>query len=323
MAGGCSAANKSRDASSEDGRVEGGGADAAPSEDSRVEGGDADAGPSEDSGVEGGDGDAAPSEDSGVEGGDATNPDAGVADAQREDGSSPADASPPDDARAGDAATSCAGLFCEDFETGRLDPNIWSLEKGGGQTVAIEDQVVAHGKHSVHFHIPPNVGTYGFIITKGAPAALHSHYFGRASFYVTPMLPAGNEQLIVAGNGTIPDFDHFFVSVGALGWMRKVVLNTVVGEEETWGNAPIPSTRWACLEWEMNDVPGRTTLFIDGTAGFPRDIRLGARPYPFEGFAEFGFGYYAASPNNGPPVAYPIDVYYDDIVLSTARIGCL
>ena len=73
----------------------------------------------------------------------------------------------------------------------------------------------------------------------------------------------------------------------------------------------------------MNDVPGHTTLFIDGTAGFARDIRLSPRSYPFEGFAEFGFGYYAASPNNGPLVAYPIDVYYDDIVLSTARIGCL
>ena len=316
LVGGCSGAHKSSDASSEDGRVEGGDADAAPSEDGGGEGGDADAAPSEDSRVEGG--------GTGGRGRRRYESDAGVADAHREDASSPADASPPDDARAGDAATSCAGLFCEDFETGRLDPNIWSLETGGGQTVTIEDGVVAHGKHSVHFHIPPNVGTYGFIITKGAPAALHSHYFGRASFYVTPQLPAGNAQLVLAGNGTFPDFDHFFVSVGALGWMRKVVLtNTVVGEEETWGNAPIPSTRWTCLEWEMNDVPGRTTLFIDGTAGFARDIRLSPRPYPFEGFAEFGFGYYAASPNNGPLVAYPIDVYYDDIVLSTARIGCL
>ena len=232
LIGGCSGAHKSSDASSEDGRLEGGDADAS-SEDGRLEGGDAD---------------AASPEDSRVEGGDATDPDAGLADAHGEDASSPVDASPPDDARAGDAATSCAGLFCEDFETGHLDPNIWSLETGGGQTVTIEDGVVAHGKHSVHFHIPPNVGTYGFIITKGAPAALHSHYFGRASFYVTPQLPAGNAQLVLAGNGTFPDFDHFFVSVGALGWMRKVVLtNTVVGEEETW--AMPPSLQLAGRAW--------------------------------------------------------------------------
>jgi hypothetical protein len=303
-----SGAGNSRDASSEDNRVEASDAHAAASEDSR---GDVDD-------------DASLSADRPLDSGDLTNPDARDADVPSDDGSSPADAFSPADASGADAAASCAGLFCEDFEAGALDPSIWSVETGGGQTVSIEDRIVAHGKHSIHFHVPPNVGTYGFIITKGAPAALHSHYFGRASFYVTPMLPGGNEQLVVAGNGTIPDFDHFFVAAGAVGWMRRLVLtNTVVGEEETWGNGPIPSTRWACLEWEMNDVPGRTTLFIDGAATVPRDIRLSPRSYPFEGFAEFGFGYYAAPPNNGPLVSHPVDVYYDDIVLSTARIGCL
>ena len=271
--------------------------------------------------------DASPSgdvDDGSVDDHDAANPDAGVADAHSEDVSGPVDAPPLDDASEADAATSCAGLFCEDFETGTLDPNIWSLETGGGQTVAIEDQIVAHGKHSVHFHIPPDVGTYGFIVTKGAPAALRSHYFGRASFYVTPRLPVGNEQLVIAGNGTFPDFDHFFVAASSLGWMQKVLLtNSVAAQEETWLHRRIPETRWACLEWEMNDVPGHTTLFIDGVVIDSYAIRAGHHDTAFGGFAEFAFGYYASQPNNGPVVPYSIDVYYDDIVLNTDRIGCL
>ncbi len=263
-------------------------------------------------------------DDRGVAADDATSSDAEITDAHTEDVSSPADAPPLDDASEADAATSCAGLFCEDFETGTLDPNIWSVEAGGGQTVTIEHEIVAHGKHSVHFHIPPDVGTYGFILTKGAPAPLRAHYFGRASFYVTPRLPAGNEQLVIAGNGTFPDFDHFFVAAASLGWMQKIVLtNSVTGEEETWLHGSIPQARWSCLEWEMNDVPGHTTLFIDGAVIDSYDVRAGLHDSGFGGFAEFGFGYYASPPNNGPVVPYPIDVYYDDIVLNTDRIGCL
>ena len=36
------------------------------------------------------------------------------------------------------------------------------------------------------------------------------------------------------------------------------------------------------------------------------------------GFSEFGFGYYAWH-----PATTPFDLYYDDIVLDTKRVGCL
>src|SRR5204863_4420394 len=95
-----SGAGNSRDASSEDNRVEASDAHAAASEDSR---GDVDD-------------DASLSADRPLDSGDLTNPDARDADVPSDDGSSPADAFPPADASGADAAASCAGLFCEDFE---------------------------------------------------------------------------------------------------------------------------------------------------------------------------------------------------------------
>jgi hypothetical protein len=244
---------------------------------------------------------------------DTTTSDGEAADATGEDGSSAPDAPAP-----------CANLFCEDFEQGNIDPAIWGIETGGGQTVTIDDHVAAHGRYSVHFHVPADANTYGFIITRSAPTALRSHYFGRASFYAAPDLPVGNQQLVIAGNGTFPKLSHFFLSPAALGWMQIVTLTTVAGESETWlHGASLPDARWACMEWEMNDIPGRTTLFVDGKRIDSYDITVTDKSVPFGGFVEFGFGYYAAAPNNGPVVSHPTDIYYDDIALDTERIGCL
>jgi hypothetical protein len=66
----------------------------------------------------------------------------------------------------------CAGLFCEDFESGKLDPAVWNVQTFGGQTVVVQKGLAAHGMYAAQFHALPNILSYDLIITKNAPAAL-------------------------------------------------------------------------------------------------------------------------------------------------------
>ena len=71
----------------------------------------------------------------------------------------------------------------------RLMRAVWNVQANGGQTVEVQQDVVAHGQYAVKFHALPNIVSYDFIITKSAPAGLRGHHFGRAYFQVTPKPP--------------------------------------------------------------------------------------------------------------------------------------
>src|SRR6266508_1042125 len=83
---------------------------------------------------------------------------------------------------AADVRGECAGLFCEDFELGQFDSAKWNVQMAGGSTVAIEQEVVAHGSHAAHFHSlgTPSGGAaqaYIYLLTKSVPSALRVHNF--------------------------------------------------------------------------------------------------------------------------------------------------
>jgi hypothetical protein len=230
----------------------------------------------------------------------------------------------------GGPTSACPGLFCEDFEKGMIDPTIWDVKVSGGQpppTVVSQAGLVAHGKYSARFHagvLSPNVASYDFIITKNPPAALKGHHYGRAYFMVTPMPPTNHTEYIFAGTSGFPQLKYLEVASAApLVWQLTYVDLVPPGTGENYhagGNVPIG--KWFCLEWEFNDVPDQAAVYLNGTIApdfsqttFSFD---GATTDLVGGFAAFGFGFY-----DWHPATYAFDVYYDDIVLDTKRIGCL
>jgi hypothetical protein len=218
------------------------------------------------------------------------------------------------------SASGCAGLFCEDFEKAMIDPAIWNVQASGGQTVAVETSVVAHGKYAIQFHANPNLESYDFIITKNAPAALQGHHFGRAYFNVTPKPPTEHAEFLFAGTAGFPNLKYLEVaSVGTPWQLTYVDLIGNTGESYASGGV-VPDARWFCLEWEFNDTPDQATVFVDGVQSYSRSTIAfqGQSTGLVGGFKDFGFGYY-----DWHPVSYPFDVYYDDIVLDTKRVGCL
>ena len=222
-------------------------------------------------------------------------------------------------------SSACSGLFCEDFEKGVIDPAVWDVEVNGGQPApALVSQagLVAHGKYAAHFHANPSVVSYDFIITKSPPPGLGGHHFGRAYFLVTPMPPANHTEFIYAGTTGFPRYQYLEIaSVSTSSWQLTYVdeVPPVTGEDYHSGGT-IPLGRWFCLEWELSDTPDRAVVYVDGAQDFAEDAFSygGSMTGLVGGFAAFGFGYHAWH-----PATYPFDLYYDDIVLDTKRVGCL
>jgi hypothetical protein len=256
----------------------------------------------------------------------------GASDAGEIDQASADDASK--DTGAGEA---CAGLFCEDFEDGQIDPAKWSIPTGGS-TFTVQQKIVAHGKYAVQFHGVANLPSpdYAYMISKNAPAALQKHNFGRAYFYLTPKARSTNMGLMWGGTTGFPRPAYLSIANHASGWQLGFInLKGPTNDEvQTYPRPDIPVATWTCLEWEFNDQPDELNLWGNGVAigtmndqhiDFPGGRTPGTPLYKnsssglIGAFTDFGFGYYDWHPQGRPA----FDLYYDDIVLDTKRVGCL
>jgi hypothetical protein len=236
-----------------------------------------------------------------------------------------------DSSAAGDAMrpAGCAGLFCENFESGKIDLNVWNIKTSGGQTVVVQGTMVAHGSYAAQFHALPNVLSYDLIITKNAPAGLRGHHFGRAYFYVTPKPPAAHTTMLFAASPGFPTFKRLEVSSNGTGVQLTSVNQTGInsnsaalpGTTEVYSSGgTLPVAQWICLEWEVNDTPDQIRVFLNGNLdwAYTNIVLGGVSSGQVGGFTDFGFGYYAWH-----PATYVFDMYYDDIVLDINRVGCL
>ncbi|HVR64286.1 MAG TPA: hypothetical protein VMU50_20440, partial [Polyangia bacterium] len=182
----------------------------------------------------------------------------------------PGDAGP-DGGAASDADAAapgaCAGLFCEDFESGQIDPAKWSTPTANGATFMLQQKVVAHGKYAVQFH--GNAGLaqadYAYLIWKNAPAAMAKHNFGRAYFYVTPKPHSIDMGMVFGGTAGFPKPTYLSIANHATGWQLGFIkLSGGQGEVQAYLKPDIPVGVWSCLEWEFNDQPTSINVWIDG-----------------------------------------------------------
>ncbi len=235
----------------------------------------------------------------------------------------------------GRGAGACVGLFCEDFERGTFDPAVWDVKTFGDQTATVQDKMAAHGRYAAQFHGNPNLLSYALIATRNLPAALRSHHFGRAYLYATPNRPGGHLTLVFAGTAEVPSSRKYLEVAETNGkWQLTWVDFDSAGPTSAAGgpntqemysigdaaSADSPVGKWVCLEWEFNDAPDEVRVYVDGA------LAWSYAPISFQnmrsnlvgGFSNVSFGYYVWHPGTAA-----FDVYYDDIVLDTRRVGCL
>lgn len=239
-----------------------------------------------------------------------------------------------------DSGPPCAGLFCEDFEQGQIDPAKWNVQTTGGATTVVQQRNVAHGKYAAQFHglgVPAGGASsaYAYLIAKVAPASLLVHNFGRAYFFIAPKPRSINLGMVFGGTTGFPKPTYLSIASHSGGWQLGFIKlqGSPTGERQAYPSGQMPAMTWTCLEWELDDQPDSMNVWGDGVAigsldsqhvdypaghvsGTPifNDMSSGL----VGGFTDFGFGFY-----DWHPGGFDFDLYYDDIVLDTKRVGCL
>jgi hypothetical protein len=274
----------------------------------------------------------------------ASGADSGTSSSDR-DGSEDASASPPTDASEGDTADAesdaaplesgspaCSSAFCEDFESGQIDPATWTVQTSAGNTVMVQRAKAAHGQYAAQFHSPGIAKSYDFIIASNVPPQLRGHHYGRAYVLVDPKLPVGHTGLMFAGSSGFPRLKYLEVAGVRGGWMLAYIALAGAPTGETddrvgcdansmcVSSIQMPVGVWTCIEWEFNDQPDLVGLTDDGAMiATDSPILFGGKTSDLVGgFTDFGFGFYEWHPDN-----FAFDVYYDDIALDTKPVGCL
>jgi hypothetical protein len=192
--------------------------------------------------------------------------------------------------------------------------------------VTVQTTTVAHGTHAAQFHARGGT-TLAMIFAEHLPATLQKHYFGRLSFQATGFPgESGGHSAYVLSQASLMGFpwaDHH-LEVGsylqASGPIWQLTYWTGDGPEYIGAGGHIPRSRWFCLEWEFNDEPDQIAVWVDGdgtTQGHDfRNIR-GASSLLGK-LGTLGVGFRTWHPMGAPD----IDIYIDDLVLDTKRVGC-
>jgi len=227
-------------------------------------------------------------------------------------------------------------LFVEDFESGQIDPKVWEQRITGTATVKVQSDQTAHGKYALQVHYPEMAAqAYAFLVMPHLPEGLKGHIFGRAYVKVDPGFQNSHTVMVLAGQSGWPISNFQEIGVYQNKFQPSYQANKAKtrqegrGEDTRHGDPP-PVGKWFLLEWEFNDNPSQIRIWVDGQ---PSPVLEGGQPVEVSsfkwpktdagdtknlvgGYDEFGVG---ARYWGNPQTAF--DIYYDDIVLDTKRIG--
>jgi hypothetical protein len=230
-------------------------------------------------------------------------------------------AAPADPATTQPAAAISPPLFSEDFESGTLDKNRWTIQITGHNTIDVQKDKAAHGTYALCVRCPePSNKTWAFISTAHLPDALKQHHFGRAYMFIAQPPPARHTIFIMSGLSGFPNIRYEEVATANGKWQLTYVDLTPAADGEDFhaGGAP-PINRWFCLEWEFNDHPNHAAIWVDGQPVYASDFRsrnTGITTDLVGGFTDYSFGFRLWG-----DALTPFDLYFDDIAIDTKRIG--
>lgn len=218
-------------------------------------------------------------------------------------------------------------LLCDDFEQasagGAPDPASWQVEVFNQQGSISIDNTQAHsGSKSVHVigtgtdsyrsvlftttkpFPPQNNQFYArvFMRSKNGMGEEHSTYFGAGSVDNQRIVRIGFQQYVLEANLIHPGTEYEVMS-GPWGEPSKGV--------------QLPAGQWHCVETFFDGKAHELRVWFDGTevTGLhTTDWDKGLKTWsPQYGKAFFGFETYHAEQD---------EVWYDDIIIGTQRIGC-
>jgi hypothetical protein len=224
------------------------------------------------------------------------------------------DAGEPIDPKCGPA------VLCEDFESGPTFRPIWNQTGSFGNHVAeVQSSIVHRGRYALHIRYDDTDTGGGAIFvneTASFPALAHRLY-GRYYLYLATV-PNGHFRVSWTAFDNDPSCWPFCngtqdleISLGPLWNLQEQ--DTAFGSNPT---IAAQAMQWTCVEWSMVQDPNDDAnlngdLWVDG-------VHVTSIGIPFQPMVQFSFLEMAGA-HNGEIM----DRYYDDLVLDTARVGCI
>jgi len=212
-------------------------------------------------------------------------------------------------------------LFSEDFESGKLDPNVWTQQITGDNVITVQQDKVAHGKYALKVSCPvPAQRTLALLFAKNLPEPLRHHLFGRAYVYITSGVPARHTIFFTAGTAGFPHSKYQEVATSN-GNFQVTFIDRADANEDWHAAGQVPVNRWFLLEWEFNDQPDQATVWVDGEKVIDTPFSYhtpGQSTDLVGGFTDITLGFRL---RGAAPV--PFDIYYDDVALDAHRIGAV
>jgi hypothetical protein len=220
-------------------------------------------------------------------------------------------------------------LFCEDFEAYSPGPavaaNGWKPVTANG-TLTL-DAVHAQGESALHVHTQGNGRAYIQVSPFTAP---QNSFYGRMRIWVTefPTAPDYAHYTLVEATGSEP------------GFIRPIGGQYIPGKGNLWGagsdggptgdwtnwreTAKAEAGKWLCMEWQMAKDDNQIQVWIDGEAKPELTVNTkthggSAVDFVFPTFNSIWFGWWHYQSGTTPP---EFDLWLDDIVLATKRVGC-
>jgi hypothetical protein len=223
-------------------------------------------------------------------------------------------------------------ILSEGFESGTVgkQPEGWdnfisyvkNNSNPSGDTLALVDSTRAHtGTKSVHFH----AGSNQAFLMKALPTGTNKLYV-RAWFYMTRQLgqnPGANHETLIGINKDKDNEIRFGEIKGAIG-TNEVPTDNISPKMDLWGKGPvIAANKWACIEVAFIGDQAQHELHAWADATEVHSITMGD---------QWQNGTMPATWLNGKFVNVILgwqsfssatnDVWMDDLVLSTSRVGC-
>ena len=216
-------------------------------------------------------------------------------------------------------------LLCEDFEDypvgGVPDPAVWTIDKGAGATVGVDDQQFKHGKHALHLHTLPDANKALLHETKTFPLPGGGNsLYGRANVMIGAGLsvPTNHTNFLEASgkvNGQSGNYRY-----GASN--AKFLANYNPGDPAKASKTAVPVGVWTCVEWAFLGDTNEMHLWLDGKELTDVAVPPGGvngMIWTAPKFDSFYFGWITYATDMASD---HYDIWYDDIAIDTARIGC-
>ncbi len=225
-------------------------------------------------------------------------------------------------------------LLCDDFESG-MNP-AYRKSGGVGSTIVVDETRARSGKKSLHARAPAAAGASAAIAIGSPvfPTADNSYFVRTFMYYASP--PGTTNVHMFTVSGTIPGTNmRARALIGGTGFPSgmpaapgfKVLPSTVYhsdilsADHKGYSNpasSAVPFDRWVCWELQVDGVKGEWRLSLDGAEQFT--IKWNKDPnaawlVPQVSQLSIGISHPHPEPN-------PIEIWFDDLVIGTQRVGC-